>query len=843
MRRILLFLLIALIAIPTAIWTPTASAAARSLTPRAKIDKRDGMLDLSIAVRGNSADYTFEWFQRTLGTTSTAIGTNAKSIEVPPQAGETYYWVRITDPAQNVVDSAETRVNYTPTALIVTKQPQGRVDRRSGLLQLSVSTKGGIAPYSYAWYQGAVGDTSTPVGADDDSISISPTDGYTLYWVRITDNTSTTINSEAVGITYVAQNLRVASQPRAKIDRTSGLLQLTVAVTGGIAPFTYDWYVGTIGDTSSPITSTVTNSVSISPTAGNTSYWVRITDSASTTIDSSDITYSYTVASLVISKSKAKLNKRSGELELEVDVKGGIAPYSYAWYQGALDDTSIPVGSDNDEVTIAAPSGNTTYWVQVTDSASTVVKSDAFTSNFTPTALTIRQIKGKVDDRGFVELEASVRGGAEPYTYAWYSGASGDTSTTVGTDADEVRFQADAGTLNYWVRISDRTGATVDSSTLTLTYTPQALVIDESEIEVKRDGIVALKVEVKGGTYPYTYAWFAGAVDDESTPVGDDNRKIEIPVIPGVVTYWVKVTDAAGDIVKSDVLSDSYTPGVLVIRDLESELNSSGQFVAYVSVDGGVSPYTYAWFAGAVDDESTPVGSDAPFLMVDADPSISSYWVKITDRVGTIVKSDAISTAYTPDALTITKTKAKVDRDGRLELEVDATGGAKPYTYAWFQGAVDDESTPVGNNYDEIKIPADAGNSTYWVKITDRLSNTVKSDAISTSFTPSALTIKKMSRGRTIPLKNGTAKIELEAEARGGSPSYTYAWYSGTTGDTSTLVSSNDEIKITQNTTGSYSYWVRITDRLGQSYDSTTVTFTVIDGGSGGGGSDDEDDD
>jgi hypothetical protein len=843
-----------LLIIPISLWTPAAVGAAPksakpmqiAKAPKVKLAK-SGLLELTVTVKGGVQPLTYAWYQRTPGNTSTPIGTNKSAISVSPTAGTTYYWVKVTDANQNSVDSPEAMYTFTPQALKLAKTVTATVSKRTGLLVLSVVPTGGIAPYSFAWYQGAIGDTSTPIGTDAATISVSPTEGFTLYWVRITDSAGTQYDTDAISVDFAPATLAITKPLTGKIDKLSGLLGLAVEVAGGIAPYTYAWYQGVSGDTATPITTTTTSALTISPSTGTTNYWVRIADSDVSSVDSTTFAFTYTPSTLAIKKATAKLDKREGSVELEASIIGGIAPYTYAWFQGAVDDESTPVGTNDNEIEVNAPTGATTYWLKVTDAESTVVKSTALSVNFTPTALAIRSLTGEVDDRGYVELEVKVSGGGAPYTYAWFQGITGDESTPVGSNDDEIRLAIDPGNNNYWVKVTDRLGASVSSSTVEAIFAPEPLVIESSKIKINDDGIVELKVEVDGGVAPYTYAWFQGAVDDESTPVGTNSRKIELPIDPGALAYWVKVTDRDGTIVKSGALTGTYTPSPLVIAESESEIEDGNQLVINVEVEGGVAPYTYAWFQGAVDDESTPVGADDDTLVVDITAGSNTYWLKVTDRDGTVVKSDAFSTEYTPQALVIDQISSKPSKDGTLKIEAEVEGGISPYTYAWFQGAVDDESTPVGSNHDEIKITLGSGASSYWLKVTDQAGTVVKSSAITTTFTPSALEVKKITPSRTVPFQTGEdAEIELEVEARGGAPTYTYAWYTGTSGNTSSSAGSGKKLKLTVASAGTYTYWVRITDRLGATHDSQTITMTVIEtggGGGGGGGDDDEDDD
>ena len=68
----------------------------------------------------------------------------------------------------------------------------------------------------------------------------------------------------------------ITTQPQSKTITRGTSTTLTVAA-GGTAPFGYQWYTGTTGNTASPINGATGPSVSVAPTT-TTSYWVRVSN-------------------------------------------------------------------------------------------------------------------------------------------------------------------------------------------------------------------------------------------------------------------------------------------------------------------------------------------------------------------------------------------------------------------------------------------------------------------------------------------------------------------------------------------------------------------------------------
>ncbi len=71
---------------------------------------------------------------------------------------------------------------------------------------------------------------------------------------------------------------------------------LTITPTG-TGPFTYQWYVGTSGDTASPIAGATGATFSTPPLSAGTNYWVRVTTAAGVVENSTTITLAVTASS------------------------------------------------------------------------------------------------------------------------------------------------------------------------------------------------------------------------------------------------------------------------------------------------------------------------------------------------------------------------------------------------------------------------------------------------------------------------------------------------------------------------------------------------------------------
>src|SRR5262249_1621800 len=137
---------------------------------------------------------------------------------------------------------------------------------------------------------------------------------------------------------------------------------LSVAPSGGVFPWSYQWFIGNSGDTSNPIPGATSSSYTATPTS-TTNYSDHVRDanngSAGPAVDNSD-TATLTVA-LGFSQQPAHANIDSGQSHtLSVTAAAGTAPYSYQWYTGASGDTSNPIPGATSSSYTTTPGGSTT---------------------------------------------------------------------------------------------------------------------------------------------------------------------------------------------------------------------------------------------------------------------------------------------------------------------------------------------------------------------------------------------------------------------------------------------------------------------------------------------------
>jgi Ig-like domain CHU_C associated/Dual-action HEIGH metallo-peptidase len=162
----------------------------------------------------------------------------------------------------------------------VTTQPQSRTVSVGAQTTIGV-TVGGTGPFTYQWFNGDSGNTSSPVnGANSSSLGISMNAaGSAKFWVRIGHSCdNAVVNSATATITANAApptctKPLITTQP---VDHTINAGQAATLSTAFSSGATVKWYRGNVGDKSNSIGTTA--SVSTGALSATTKFWAEVTN-------------------------------------------------------------------------------------------------------------------------------------------------------------------------------------------------------------------------------------------------------------------------------------------------------------------------------------------------------------------------------------------------------------------------------------------------------------------------------------------------------------------------------------------------------------------------------------
>ncbi|MFN7014126.1 MAG: SprB repeat-containing protein, partial [Bacteroidia bacterium] len=320
--------------------------------------------------------------------------------------------------------------------------------------QISLTTTGGTAPYTYSWNTGqtTANITNLPVG---------------IYIATVTDATGCT-NIDTFFVNNIgAPLISVATSDIDCNGNCNG--SATVTATGGsTGVYTYSWIPG--GQT----TSTISNLC-----AGN--YVVQVTDngcsSLATAVISQPSGFSFSLPNVVDATCASACNGSATVLPI-----GGTLPYTFVWTpSGQTTQTANNLCVGLNSVAITDANGClATQSVIVNDGL-------GVSATFTATSATCGQCNGSAT--------VTPSGGSAPYTFLW---ANGTTSATNSGLCAGV----------HAVQITDANGcSTTINVIINNTNAPSGVVTAQTNITCFGGTNGSATITASGGTAPYNFLW------------------------------------------------------------------------------------------------------------------------------------------------------------------------------------------------------------------------------------------------------------------------------------------------------------------------------------------------
>jgi len=666
--------------ITVAITAPSAlSATTTGTTNVTCFGLSNGLVQAS--VNGGTPAYTYVWTDAS----SAQVGTSQNLSGV----GVGTYTLTVTD--ANGCTATSSGVVAAPTAIAVNGITTDPSCANSNDGEITISARGGTAPYTYALNGGATQTNSNFAGLSAGTYSLNVTDanGCTAT------GTATLVNQYTLSLAVQSQtNVSCAGQNDGSVTlaTTGGQAAFSYTINGGgaqasnvfsgLAPGLYTFGVsdanGCSATTSATITSNPplvvsldsvvalqcagsnTGAVYITVSGGNNVYFyvwsnntfnqdlinvaggtytVTVTDGAGCSQTLSAVVASPSTLSLVVANYGNVQCAGNVDGYVDVSAAGGVAPYTFSWSDG----TSV-LGNTEDLYSL----GSGIYTLTVTDAnACIAVISQTLTS---PSALSgslsISDESCFGDQTG--TATANVIGGTAPYAYLWANFEITQSISGIGSGVISV-VVTDAHSCQIF--LSD----TVQGPSAALAIT----LIRKTNVSCFGGNDGSLETVISGGTAPYTIVWNPGGM----------NTEVVDSLVAGV--YIMTVTDANGCAVNASYTITQAPKIVTSVSVTNPTCNGQQTGMALVGASGGNAPYVYSW-------NTNPIQSGALANNLAGD---TSYIVTVTDNNGCVVSDTA--GLVNPVAMQITTTTQGVSclANENGEVAVIVQGGNAPYTY------------------------------------------------------------------------------------------------------------------------------------------------------------------
>lgn len=495
----------------TTINTSTAIAIDTNLLVHTSCGLTNG--ELSVNVTGGSGTYTYSWSNGASTSALTNLNAGTYTVTVTDNTGCSASRSFAVNPSSGITVST-TSVTHTTC-----NQSNGAV---------SVNVTGGQTPYTFSWSNSASTQNISNIAAGTYNVTVTDANGC-----QDTLNAAVVINSSAApDITLTPVHTSCANNNGS----------ISSAVTGGAAPYTYQWSNGQTASSTNGLTS---GTYQLIVTDNN-----NCKDTAQTTINASSL------PNLQINTTPTSCGLNNGGIS--ASVSGGIAPYTYSWSNGQTGATLQNL-----------PAGN--YSVSVEDANGCTASAQTTVNSSTGPSVTVNVVQQEYCNLHNGAIQSTVSGGTAPYTYLW---SGGQTTANIqnldnGSHSLVVTDQSGCQITSNTVQITDQAGFTIQGQTIQPTcQSPSGSII----------------LSENGGTAPFTYQWSNGSISSSISNLAPGN-------------YTVTVTDASGC-----QRTESFTINAAASIDFTVNTTAASceqnDGTASVEITNGNGPFSFTFSSG-----------------------------------------------------------------------------------------------------------------------------------------------------------------------------------------------------------------------------------------------------
>jgi Ig-like domain CHU_C associated len=487
-----------------------------------------GTATLSV-VASSPRPMTYQWYRGPSGDPSLIVaGANASTLTVSPTA-DTSYWCRVTA-SVCTVDSAAATVSMCVYAPVVNATVATQSVYSGDRVTLTLPAMSPVLEKTITWYQGASGVTTTPVlTATGTTLNYltPPLIANAQYWAEFTNNSCV---SRTTTYTVNVCKPAITAHPQSSTILSGAQASLSAAATG--SPLTWQWYIGSSGNTAQPIAGATASTYAPTPSA-TTTYWVRVTG-CSFTADSAAATVTVCTTPAVTNLTRTTNYAIGGTGSVTVTATG--ANLTYQWYKGQSGDTTQPIANATAATYSFTLQNTAYYWVRVgTTCSSASANSAAIIYNVA--AHVVAYPADVTIPRG-TSTTLTVSATGTYLTYQWFNGngstVAGATSSTFTTPALSVN------TL-YSVNVGSGTLAGPNGPQTTITMCDGPSIVGFTNTT---GAYYTFTVNVAVNDRPNArYFWYRGTPGNtaQSTSLGELTAVQSFSSTTEKGTYWVRV--------------------------------------------------------------------------------------------------------------------------------------------------------------------------------------------------------------------------------------------------------------------------------------------------------------
>ena len=406
---------------------------------------------------------------------------------------------------------------------------------------IAISIEGGTSPYQFGWSHGFIGQNPDELEAGE-------------YVVTITDNNNCSFISDPI---VVDNDVEINSQvlinkSTSCFDTDDG--ELFVSSTGGLAPYSYIWSHGVMG-----------NQVTDLP-QGYYSYTVTDAQDCQYIVDSILID-SPEALDIRIDAIESNLCDSENEGIILTTPIGGTAPYTFFWSNGENTDDLKSLENGNYNLTVNDSNGCTASFENI------IIQSPP-QINIEIETLTNETCRS--GQNGYISVQSN--GGSGSYNYNWSNGVT------------NVNFISDLESGIYSVTVIDEFGCKKSLNNIEILEENIDLPVNINQIETIdcfEENDASLSASASQGTFPYDYNWSNGTQN-----IGNFSNDTIENIAAGL--YNLTVTDGLGCTGISDFLEVTQPEMLQYTTEvINFNCNTFGEII--LEIDGGVGEYQVLW--------------------------------------------------------------------------------------------------------------------------------------------------------------------------------------------------------------------------------------------------------
>jgi len=564
---------------------------------------------INLILTGGTAPYSYLWSDGNTDEDRSDLPAGNYSVDVSDAQGCMINYSIILDEAPPLV------VMFDVTDVSCFGESDGRID---------LTTTGGQAPYTYEWTgpNGYAFFDSSPTGLVAGEYTLAFIDSYGCPY----DAVITVREPSAMGLT---------TQARDSICFGATQGEAWVTVSGGTAPFSYNWSNGETGDTARALT------------AGTTTVEVIDANLCAQTADVEVFQLQQLTAQLD-QEGVACFNDSNGVARV-IDLRYGNGS-SRTPSDFALEWDGDP--SETNE-TYTNLGGTQTVELVATDSRGCVATEQitiASPTQLRGSAETVADLSCFESDDGSARVSAL--GGTQAYTYRWLS--------PTATPSAQVVEDLVAG--RHEVEIIDANGCLDTASVTLLQPDSLQLAMESTAVNCFSRTSGTATVDVLGGTAPYNYTWQDGQRTRTATELRADD-------------YSVVVTDDNGCQNMRSITVEAASQVELEGSHEDVTCNGQRNGAISLSSSGGEAPYSYS--IRGISFTSQP-----NFRFLPA----GEYYALAQDRHG--CPSDSMYfDILEPDPLMVfVQDEVSVELGDTISLTAEVENGMGSLDYLWLPG-------------------------------------------------------------------------------------------------------------------------------------------------------------